>query len=178
MQNLFTFYYFQKKLIITYDFWDFYTTLAPFVFKTLKPFHKILGHKARPDSKTRLSIPIKEKVRPFQIWNGLEIPILSKILIYYHILCTVYIRFFFFNQMPIVISCIRMSFNCKLTNAQVVTKCFKMCVLRKIAPNSTLKFMVLKNPNGQRIGKMTSSRYFPILDWFSLFFARYFWFLL
>ena len=71
-----------------------------------------------------------------------------------------------------------MSSNYKLINAQVVTKCFKMCVLRKIAPNSILKFMVLKNQNGQRIGKMSNSQYFPVLDWFSLFFARFFWFLL
>ena len=110
MQNPFTFYYFQKKLIITYNFWDFCATLAPFVFKTLKPFHKILGHKARPDSKSRLSIPIKEIVRPFQIWKSLEIHILSTHInilshlffffflkrIYYHILCIyqVMIRFF------------------------------------------------------------------------------------
>lgn len=64
MQNPFTFYYLKKK---NYNrqllrFLTFCTTLAPSVFKTLKPFHKILGHKARPDSKSRGSIPIKEKV--------------------------------------------------------------------------------------------------------------------
>jgi len=69
-----------------------------------------------------------------------------------------------------------MSSNYKLINAQVVAKCFKMCVLRKIAPNSILKFMVLKNQNSQRIGKMSNSQYFPYLTGFHYFLQDFFGF--
>lgn len=69
------------------------------------------------------------------------------------------IRIFFPYQVSIVISCI--SDVIQLQLAQIVTKCFKICVLRKIAPNSIPKFMVIKNRNGENIEKNDQFPIFP-----------------